>query len=199
MRDSDKAYDEILKLMLTGKVKSGEEVNEKWLSEQLSLGRTPIREALTRLTQEGYITAIARKRRIYASLGFAETISLYNLRTALCPYLSKLLIQRITDEQIKSIEDFVDGFDSTEFSILEDLEFHRMVAACTRDKYLQEILRRLDILAAVATEQFVEALNIEMKDMYQDYRDILSALKERNGEKLLHVLEHHIPQYTLNE
>ena len=197
MRESDRAYDGILELMLTEKVKSGEMVNEKWLQEELSVGRTPLREALTRLVQDGYITSLARKGMVYTSLDFEELISLFNLRIALCPYLGKLLIQRVTDGQIAELEAYVEDMDKEEFHILSDLQIHKLLSSYTQDKYLQEILNRLEILAAVAAEPLTHSLHIEMKRMHQEYSQVIEALKERDEEKLVQALENHIPHYVV--
>lgn len=55
MNATEQAYHIIRSDILTGKLAEGERLTETRLSEDLGLSRTPIREAIGRLTLEGFI------------------------------------------------------------------------------------------------------------------------------------------------
>ncbi len=54
---SENAYQEIRNLIISLELKPGMQVNKEELESELSIGRTPVREALLRLTTEGLLTS----------------------------------------------------------------------------------------------------------------------------------------------
>jgi DNA-binding GntR family transcriptional regulator len=76
------AYDDIQNLILSSAVKPGEAVTEIGLSKRLGLGRTPVREALHKLEQEGLIVTENRRKRVYI-LTVAEAEAIFDIKIAL--------------------------------------------------------------------------------------------------------------------
>ena len=76
------AYDAIQNLILSSNVKPGEAVTEIGLSKRLGLGRTPVREALHKLEQEGMIVTENRRKRVYL-LTVAEAEEIFDVKIAL--------------------------------------------------------------------------------------------------------------------
>ena len=68
MKDSEKAYEKIRKMIVLTKLKPGQEINVSELMEELNLGKTPIREALNRLSYEGYVRILPRKGMLVTNL-----------------------------------------------------------------------------------------------------------------------------------
>ena len=62
---SDKAYIYIRDLIISGEVKGGELLTEKSIGEELKMSRTPVKRALTRLEQEGYLKSIDGVGKLY--------------------------------------------------------------------------------------------------------------------------------------
>ncbi|MBN2315201.1 MAG: GntR family transcriptional regulator, partial [Sedimentisphaerales bacterium] len=60
-----KAYEKIKDLILNSQLQPGQAVTETALSEDLGLSRTPVREALHELEQEGLIITKNRRKRVY--------------------------------------------------------------------------------------------------------------------------------------
>ncbi len=62
---SNDAYDRILKAIITSELRPGDAVAEIQLAQKFGFGRTPVREAIMRLENEGFIVSSERKKRIY--------------------------------------------------------------------------------------------------------------------------------------
>ncbi|WP_272913708.1 GntR family transcriptional regulator [Sinorhizobium arboris] len=58
---ADEAYDALLQLLYSCTHMPGQHLNEKELASKLNIGRTPVREALIRLTAEGKIVSVPRE------------------------------------------------------------------------------------------------------------------------------------------
>ncbi len=203
MRDSDKAYEGIINLLLSGEIKCGEPVDDKELGQKLNVGKTPLREALMRLVEHGYVNEIPRKGMTFVNLSLAELMSIFNLRIALSEYLGKLLIEKITDKKILELENLIDKIDESKndtsskchFEI--DFEYHKMLREIANDKYLSEFLVKLQNLSSIALEPLYDDLTIDGSEVKGEYLDVISALKEKDQEKLVRVLKKHIPKSVI--
>jgi len=99
--------DELRRLILKGAFEPGTYLSQVRLTEQLGVGRTPLREALRMLQQEGLIQAEHNKRPRLRSFdpevidaNFAEIILLASLAAAVS-------VPRLTDEDINPIRDWL--------------------------------------------------------------------------------------------
>ena len=61
----EEAYESILQMILSMKIKPGESITENALQNKLKIGRTPIREALARLESEGLIYSKKGRKTVY--------------------------------------------------------------------------------------------------------------------------------------
>ena len=57
---SDELADTVRNMIVEGRLAAGERINEVHLSQRLGVSRTPLREALAKLAQEGALTSRAR-------------------------------------------------------------------------------------------------------------------------------------------
>ncbi len=64
-----KAYQELRRIIVWGQLPPGARVSERTIADRLELSRTPVRSALHRLEQEGFVTAVGtgRERRLIVS------------------------------------------------------------------------------------------------------------------------------------
>ncbi len=197
MRASDKAYMLIIKKLLHGEFEPGDPIEEKKMMEILDVGKTPLREALTMLTCDGFVTNYAHRGMSFALLTVADMQSLFNLRIQLMPYLASKLINNATDEQIKEIEDHLDIV--PEDFIVHEFKFHSLLNSYSKDKYLIKIIGNLEKLSFIALRAYVgEDSKPFTRDSFKELnKEIVLDLKSRDADKLTQTLIKHIPQYAL--
>ncbi|MFN4145467.1 MAG: GntR family transcriptional regulator [Runella sp.] len=154
------AYEVILEKILNLDIKPGEAVTEIALSEQFGIGRTPMREALKRLEQEGLIVTHNGRKRVYI-LTINEIEEIFDLKGAIEGYVAKWAAQRGSDDdfaELRIIQEEIKLFLS-----------HRATESKEEDKWLEEWLeldRRLhDHLFKMANnkraESVVKNLNVQ--------------------------------------
>ena len=80
------AYNNIKEKIISCEYSPGMLLNEEILCETFNVSRTPIRDALSRLEQEGLITIWPKKGIIVSSLSISEVNNLFELRLLLEPY-----------------------------------------------------------------------------------------------------------------
>ncbi|NGP18797.1 GntR family transcriptional regulator [Devosia aurantiaca] len=80
---SETAYNEILDLMLSGHLPAGTVLQERRLAEMMSISRTPVREALSRLEVESLVTRRNGRMLFVADVSVENYISLLDMRRIL--------------------------------------------------------------------------------------------------------------------
>lgn len=80
---TEKAYQIIEEMIVTLELAPGAIFSETGLSEQLGIGRTPLREALKKMANEQLVTAIARKGIMVVEISIADQIQLLEARRVL--------------------------------------------------------------------------------------------------------------------
>jgi DNA-binding GntR family transcriptional regulator len=96
------AYEYIRERMLDGTYKGGMKLVEERLAGEIGVSRTPIREAIKRLEQEGLI----KNKHIYNPTA-QELIYIYEIRIVLESFAAKRAAKNMTAETIKEIENTI--------------------------------------------------------------------------------------------
>lgn len=141
-----KAYEKIRKNITYCKYEPGSIITEEILQTELNISRTPIREAINRLEQEGLVTIKPKKGIAISSLNFEEVGMLYEIRLLLEPYAIRTYGNRIPQNTyIEFYKHFTDLLNSntneSDFEI--DDRFHQIFYNASQNSYLLEMNNRL--------------------------------------------------------
>lgn len=79
----DQVYHVIRRMIVTGLLKPGDIIHEMTIADQLGLSRTPVREAIMRISDEGLVHVRAQSGTYVASITRSEVEEAYLIRTAL--------------------------------------------------------------------------------------------------------------------
>src|SRR5690606_27242041 len=93
VRASDVAYARLRSEIIDWQLEPGTPLSEIETAERLGVSRTPVREALARLTAEGLVSSVGRTARV-APLSLELVIELYELREALETHAARLAARR---------------------------------------------------------------------------------------------------------
>jgi DNA-binding GntR family transcriptional regulator len=152
MRDmtaTDGAYEHLKRLILTGALAPGEELREGALTESSGFGRTPVREGLRRLVQEGFVEVRPRQGYRVAVVTLTSVRDLFEMRLLLEPAAAELAATRASQEDLAALHDlahesYVPGDpDSYERFLERNREFHVRVATAAGNERLASTLRVL--------------------------------------------------------
>lgn len=141
------AYKSIKEYILEGRLDEDSRLTEEYLSGQLGISKSPIREALNRLEAEGLVRIEARRGAYLRSFSVKEVADLYDLREALETHVVRTgdFSPTMLKELQHSVERLRGYLKSNERSkyIDEDMAFHAMLAAATGNTRLCEVLQNL--------------------------------------------------------
>ncbi len=131
---SEQVYQVVRGMIVSGRMRPGEAVVEAALAARLGVSRTPVREALKRISDEGLIEVFAQSGTFIAPISRKALEEAYIIRTALEAESASRAAGRLTES---AIEAFIDNIAAHELAIgrrnfvdairLDDT-FHRMIA-----------------------------------------------------------------------
>ena len=102
-RAADVAYDLLESMIVTLQLKPGTPIVEAELVEATGLGRTPLREALMRMSTNGLIVQLPRRGLIVSDIELAEHLTLIETRRVLERLIAASAARRATPQQRKDI------------------------------------------------------------------------------------------------
>lgn len=95
-------------LIVTGKLKSGEQIKEEEIVRQLDISRPPVREALKSLEGEGLVVRRPRKGAFVSEMTRKDIWEIYTLKAELYGLAVTHAIDRITDEEVSQLNTLVE-------------------------------------------------------------------------------------------
>ncbi len=104
----DKLYNYIKDKMNSGDLKPGDIINQKKLSEEIGIGRTPFRDCMIQLEAEGFVTIIPCKGVVVRSMSFEEIMDCQEIGGALEGRAAELAFNHVRKYSIEKLEAIVD-------------------------------------------------------------------------------------------
>src|SRR3990170_1613472 len=105
---SARVYHEIKALILRNQIMPGQKLQHQDLSDRLGVSRTPVREALTRLVQEGYVSLLPNRGFTCKEIRMQEAEELYDLREAMEAFAVQKAIENLTDTALDQLREKMD-------------------------------------------------------------------------------------------
>ena len=197
---SDVVYEHLSKQIIEGKIKYGEKLNIKAISEQLSVSTMPVRDALKKLEMENVVkikprsncfVTIPTKKSILDAVDMRELLELHAVELSLRKIFEKDLqpIVEIVDE-MGTIIDGTPDVDKTNRYIYLDLLYHTELCKLAGNDYLEKFYREVNLHLNMT---FIYRIGIppDVKESYADHKQIANKLS-KNSPESLDLLEDHL-------
>ena len=174
-------------------------LDERQLSEQLGISRTPIREALARLEQEGLVQVIPRRGVFIVRKTRKEILEMITLWAALESMACRLITEHASDEDIASLRKIFVSFDNGQVQAHIDeysdrnIEFHQKILELSGCSLLKETADRLFLHMKGIRARTISELDRANRSII-DHMHIIEALEARNTE----LAERLSREHTLN-
>jgi DNA-binding GntR family transcriptional regulator len=178
-------------MAISYQLKPGEKISEIELARRLGVSRTPVREALTRLVNDGFLLPATRGY-MRRPLDVQESLDLYEARVAVESACLAMALERATDEEIGEATSFLEESrkvpaDTPVERLVElDEAFHLRIADMARNAELKRILVNLN--ERIRFIRWIDMENVGRDSTQKEHRAILKALKARDaaaGDRLL--------------
>ena len=189
-------YQILRESILTGKFRPGERLLEFKLAKELGVSRSPIREALRMLEQDGLV--ITMENGIVVNPMEVEDIEeIYQCRIATEPYAGYLAASKIKDGEITELEHLVkqaeEAYKLKESERVVDLntEFHDQIVRISGNRRLIEIVDKIRSLSILARNTELKVYS-RPRDYLDEHKEIVKALKGNDAQIVESIIRKHI-------
>ena len=198
-RTGAEVYERLKQDILTFNFRPGERLVELELCDRYEVSRTPVREALRRLEDEGLVVARDKGGRVVKGLDISDYEDVYAVRRILEVYAVQTLSARADQIDIEALEnDWREGYptDTTPLDgsfVVPDERFHLGLAKATQNAYLVESLERVhDRLRTIRSVGFTvrERLIVSAAQ----HIAITEAIRAGDSDTAVRLMEAHIEQ-----
>jgi GntR family transcriptional regulator, rspAB operon transcriptional repressor len=198
-----KAYERIKKAIVTLRFEMGKSLNEKELSSEFKLGRTPIREALQQLANEGLVVIVPRKGAYVSTLSLADFQKLLDTRVMLETHCARRASTRITGETLHGLRDLMSGMEpliaarDIDALLSIDRQIHMAVVRGLENEYIEQIASQLyDRVARLWYLSFKNLDEPELRARLLSHRLIIDALDRRDPDAAEEAVRNHIEMFV---
>lgn len=145
----DEVYLRLRSAIIAGHFAAGERFVERSLTERLQVSRTPIREAIKRLEQEGLVVCYPHRGCFVRNPSFDEARQAYEMRRVAEGVAGELAATRATDAELQAIHDLVIATRARlaagdrEQVLLRNDEFHSLQVRGAKNAFLEQHLKTL--------------------------------------------------------
>jgi len=194
---AEQAYQTLKDAIITGTLRPGELIVERELAHRYQMGKTPIREALHALQQEGLVEAIPRAGYMVSAITTRDVQELFEVRSILETAAAGLAATNANEEELQHLWESADfeytygDWASYKAFLNANTEFHYRVAQASGNQHLAKIVLRL-------LENLERLFHIELDlrdsaaEMQAEHRTLVEALAERDSEKARQVMAEQI-------
>ncbi len=199
----EKVFEYIKMMILSGRLKGGERIPEGVIAKKFGASRTPIREAIKRLSEYGLVAIVPRSFALVAELDWREVEEIALIRSQLECLAVKLLANKCTLQDYEFLKRL-----STECLSListgdlshvfeKDSQLHLEIARRSGNQNLYKILENLDAkIQLVRLRICVDPLEVA-KDI-QQHEEILNRIRDHDVAAAVLLMESHILNHYEN-
>lgn len=198
------AYERLKAMILSGELRPGQAIAERDLGTQLGVSRTPVREALSRLQQEGLVES-RPQRGYFVHIADAKTVEdLYELREMLEQHAIRLAMKRAGKEDMAKVQklarqlktydrDKVQGADE----LRDSQKVHELIGEATRNDLLVEMLKR--VYDRLQMFIWIDALYADEAALTRkEHQEIMKAFLAKDEARLIKLSRDHLNRSKKN-
>lgn len=191
---SHKAYQQIKHRIVSLELSPGSVLNEADLQQELNLGRTPIREALKRLSLEKLVVIVPRRGMFVSEIGLKDLQQLFEVRLVLESLAARLAAERGTEAHWQRMATALDGLtagaDHEELMAI-DTACHEIIYEAAQNKFLRDTLITHYALSLRLWYYVLKDI-ADMRGALREHEQILSALRDRDSVQAADLMCGHI-------
>ena len=193
----DVVFNTLREAILRGDLVAGERLMELQLASKLGVSRTPIREAIRMLEQEGLAITIPRKGAIVAGMTEKDMQDVLEIREALEELSVQVACDKITEEEIaelqKNMKNFEHSLKSGDLKKMAqaDVEFHDVIYRATDNPKLISMLNNLrEQMYRYRVEYLKNPQNHEQ--LLKEHEAIYKGIVEKDKSAVTEMIRKHI-------
>jgi DNA-binding GntR family transcriptional regulator len=195
---SARVYHQIKRLILCNEIMPGQKLHHQELSERLGVSRTPVREALTRLVQEGYVSFLPNRGFTCKEIRIQEAEELYELREALEAFAVERAIENLTASALAQLRSKVSSYGRdvqnrfTRERLVYDQDVHLAIVRIAGNETLTNTLSH--VFERIVLKRRTDGLYDHARGVaaHQEHLKLLEAMERRDVAEAVALVRRHI-------
>lgn len=194
---NERVYRQIRQAVITGEIPTRMRLDEQSLATEMGVSRTPIREAIGKLTKEGLVEHRPYQGNFVRTFSARQVNDLYEVRKTLEALAVRLAVPRLTPDDLSALGVILDevraALDASDMVAYAeaDRRFHSAVADCSGNETLVESLDRLGLqIQLVRTVANHDPATVARTAHQRP--EILAALEAHDTARAVWLMEEHI-------
>lgn len=171
-------------------------LDERVLSEAMGVSRTPIREAMTLLEQEGFLRTVPRRGIYIMRKTKREIVEMIQMWAALESMAARLATENATDAEIAQLRSMFDSFrDATPAEHIEEysdanIVFHQAIVQLSKSQIIMDTIRNIFIHVRAIRKMTISQSDRAARSIV-DHLRIIEALERRDTELAERLVRQH--------
>lgn len=198
------AYSHIKEQILNCRYAPGSFLNEQLLCDETKVSRTPVRDALIRLEQEGLVTILPKKGVMVTPLQLNDINNIYEVRMMLEPYALREYGDRVDLKRLQAVVQQASVYHADPekakkketFYELDDL-FHSCIMDVLPNPFLADLYRTVCELNQRLRVLSGDTVANRMEDTSSEHCRISAACQEKDWAKAAAFMAEHLKQSRL--
>lgn len=188
-------YHQLLEEVLEGDLRPGEILVETALGKRFGVSRTPIREALRMLEQDGVLERVNRGMRVRQTSS-EEVLEIYGVRAILEAAAARDAASRRTDYDLATLDRIFRTMAEAKTATPQEMavinrSFHRAIWQAAGNRTLADLLERLAVhLRRYPATTYLRSGRWE--EALEEHRQLLEAIRDKDPDTAAEVAESHM-------
>jgi DNA-binding GntR family transcriptional regulator len=190
---------EIRRAIVEGRIEPGEVLREEQLARELGTSRTPVREALIELRNEGLVEAQQTRRAVVRAYTAEELHDIYGLRAALEAHAGRLAAERATPATVAELAASIERFhelaaappEDVNGLVTENLVFHGVIADATGVPRLKKMIDQVMVIPK-RYRAYAAYVPEHRATVERDHAAIAAAIRDRDGIAAARLMDEHV-------
>jgi DNA-binding GntR family transcriptional regulator len=194
----ESVYEAVLENIVSGALPSGAELSEVGLAAELQVSRTPVHEALQKLSKDGLVVHRRGRRPRVARFDRAEIAELYEMRRILEGAAAERAATRMDPDELRGLRKRADELsrargaegDWRRRALDFDQDFHDALARASGCRRLRDDVQRYRLLVRAFCRMTGSAANL--REALGEHLRVLRALEARDSAAARKAMSDHI-------
>lgn len=190
-------YDYLFNAIRSGDIKPGQTLTERGLAEKIGVSRTPVREAIRKLEEQGIVTHEPHKGVKVITLSQEKVTQLYDVRELLEGLAVRQLAERQTPEIIEELSAFIERAEKEavannvkELSGINSA-FHLALARLSGNVYLEAIMKMLQTQISLMMSASLSTSGRPLQNI-REHKMLIDAIRSGDGDFAESIAKHHV-------
>ena len=193
----ERVYKALKEMIIFQEIPPGEKLDEDSLASQLGVSRTPVRESLYRLENEGIVKIIPRRGAFIVKHSKESINEILSVREVLEGLSAREAASHITDAALEVLESLSEKFSESNVRLLSkeylqvDVKFHKTIIEASKNEWLISLMNILNDHIQMLRLRTV-TFQGRPEQSLSEHRRILEALKARDPLLAESLMREHI-------